>query len=583
IKPENIIIKNNVVKLTDFGLATLMSLLAEKGDNYIFGTPSYMPPEQIAGEGIDGRTDLYALGVTLFEMVTGGHLPFNYESRHDIMMAHIDEEPPSVRTFEPSVPIMLERIINKLMAKHSDDRYPSAEAVLDLFKSMQARQKFTQRYMQWLDPDARPLVDRKAEMIEIEAAWQETLENNTPQLLVVQGDMGVGKSRLIAEFLGNSVIDKGRAAVAGRCDETGAAYTPFSQILATIFDQGLVSPSFIETKIDTITDQMPSLAPLLNIEAPKPEKKVGASFDGLWKTLSDRVPDKGLEAPIKSQWQFFATVAGIFVELGPTALYLDDADVLDESSAALLRFLIRQGSFPLFIIAEVSDEPASTAWLNSLNDGEKTILSLKPLPATVIQDYLTNYLGQPVSKAVANIVEKRARGIPFYIEEFTRQLIETGDFYLSEEGDWRYNPPDDSISFTADLVSPFLQSALTRRLEKISDDSRQLLTRAALIEPGPEFYVDIWVELLGGENMRDKAQAALDEAIQRRLLRDLGNNQYAFRPADIATALANTIPPEERRKLHRQTAEILIENQSDPLLIGYHFEQSGLATESAHY
>lgn len=180
-------------------------------------------------------------------------------------------------------------------------------------------------------------------------------------------------------------------------------------------------------------------------------------------------------------------------------------------------------------------------------------------------------------------MEKRAKGLPFYIEETSRQLIDAGDFYLSEEGDWRYKPPDDSRAFSQELVSPFLVNALTRRLEKISDESQQLLALAALIEPRPEFNFDIWLELLGGPDHTAQAQAALDEALQRRLLRELGDNQYAFRPADVGMALAQTIPEAERRKLHRQIAQILIDKQRDPILIGYHFEQGGQATESAHY
>ena len=584
IKPDNVIIQNNQVKLTDFGLAALVSLLAEQQEDYVFGTPAYMPPEQIAGEGIDGRTDLYALGVTLFEMVTGGRLPFERSNRHDLMLAHIEQEPPSVRKFEPSTPLMLERIIAKLLAKHPDDRYPSAGVVLDLFKSIQARQKFTQRSTQLLDPEAKPLLGRDDELAVIEAVWQKTRQTNRPQLLVVQGETGAGKSRLIAEFLGNQIIDRGLVAVAGQCDELGDPYAPFGQILATIFDEGLVSPSSIESKLETVTDQIPSLAPLLNIEpAPPPTDKPEAMRGGLWKTLSDRVPSEELKLQAKSQWQFFDTIADIFVELGPTTLFLDNAELLDESSAALLRYLVRQASCPLLIIAEYTDSPLSNAWLDSLADNEKIIIALKPLPGTLIQDYLTGYLGQPVSKAIANIVEKRARGLPFYIEETTRQLIDSGDFYLSEEGDWRYKPPDDSRSFSQELVSPFLINALTRRLEKISDESRQLLALAALLEPEPEFNFDIWLELLGGPAETAPAQAALDEALQRRLLRDLGDNQYAFRPADVAVALAQTIPEAERRKLHRQIAQILIDKQHEPILIGYHLEQGGQATESAHY
>ena len=83
IKPANIIMEKDGVKLTDFGVAGLISLLTQ-GSEYIVGTPAYMSPEQIDGRGIDGRADLYSLGVMLFELVSGGRLPFEYSRETDM-------------------------------------------------------------------------------------------------------------------------------------------------------------------------------------------------------------------------------------------------------------------------------------------------------------------------------------------------------------------------------------------------------------------------------------------------------------------------------------------------------------------
>ncbi len=583
IKPENIVIQENEVKLTDFGLATLVSILGDGQGEYVLGTPAYMPPEQIVSEGVDSRADLYALGVTLFEMVTGGYRPFHHKDKHELLRAHVEDPPPSVREYDPTIPLVLDRIITKLLAKHPDDRYQSAEVLLDIFKSIQARQKFSQHYLQLLDPDARPLIARKDALKKIETVWAETQKSNKPQLLVIQGELGIGKTRLIAEFLGNSIIDKNLAAVVGRCNELGVPYTPYAEILATIFDRGLVKPSTIEDQMDRILEHIPSLTSLLNIENNTVEEKPKPSSAGLWQTLSTRVPNTASSDPLQAQWQFFATVLTFLVELGPVVIFLDDAIFLDESSAALTRFLIQQGQLPLLLIAECRDSDKTVAWLDTFASDEMERMTLSPLSSAETKAYLTDFLKGPVSQAVVSMIDKRAKGNPFHIEELSQQLIDLGDFFLNEEGEWRYKPPEETSDLSHELISPFLLNAFTRRLEKLSQKNREVLALAAIIEPGPEFDFEVWLTLLGGESEMTVAQAALEEAKDRRLVRDMGDKRYSFRPVDVSNALVATISASGQLDLHRQIAEILIDKQGDPILIGHHYEQAGLATESARY
>jgi serine/threonine-protein kinase len=107
IKPANVMLQKEGVKLTDFGIAGLISLLSE-GADYLVGTPAYMSPEQIDGHGLDGRADLYSLGVMLFEMLSGGQLPFSYDRESEIFEAHLSEPPPPLRQLSPEVHPALE-------------------------------------------------------------------------------------------------------------------------------------------------------------------------------------------------------------------------------------------------------------------------------------------------------------------------------------------------------------------------------------------------------------------------------------------------------------------------------------------
>ncbi len=125
IKPDNIhILPGDVVKLTDFGIARISADPSITSDGQVFGTPSYMSPEQIAGKAVDARTDIYSLGVTLYEMLTG-RKPFTGDSVVTITYNIMNQEPPPM----PGVPPDLQQVVFRAMAKAPEDRYQSAAAM----------------------------------------------------------------------------------------------------------------------------------------------------------------------------------------------------------------------------------------------------------------------------------------------------------------------------------------------------------------------------------------------------------------------------------------------------------------------
>ncbi|NOY91247.1 MAG: serine/threonine protein kinase, partial [Deltaproteobacteria bacterium] len=138
LKPDNIyLVKRgddiDFVKVLDFGIAKVggsSSKLTRAGQ--VFGTPHYMSPEQCAGSGVDHRTDIYALGVILYEMVTG-KVPFDADNLMGILTKHLYEQPVPPRQVNPNVPPDLEAVIQRCMTKEADQRYPSmADVVADL-------------------------------------------------------------------------------------------------------------------------------------------------------------------------------------------------------------------------------------------------------------------------------------------------------------------------------------------------------------------------------------------------------------------------------------------------------------------
>jgi eukaryotic-like serine/threonine-protein kinase len=130
LKPANLLIgPNNVLKLTDFGIARDTTATALTAAGKTVGTYAYMAPEQIRGKPpVDRRTDLYSLGCVMFEMLTG-QTPFDSENAGDLLVQHLQDNPPRVTSLVPSCPIEVEDMVFRLMDKEPDERYFDALAL----------------------------------------------------------------------------------------------------------------------------------------------------------------------------------------------------------------------------------------------------------------------------------------------------------------------------------------------------------------------------------------------------------------------------------------------------------------------
>lgn len=130
LKPGNVLLtQDGQPVLADFGISKIMSGKRLTATNDVFGTPHYMSPEQSFGREIDAQSDVYTLGVMLYELVTG-ELPFNGNSPMSIVFKHVNEQPKPVRAIDPDLPEAIEHIITQAMAKDPAQRYPSAQELL---------------------------------------------------------------------------------------------------------------------------------------------------------------------------------------------------------------------------------------------------------------------------------------------------------------------------------------------------------------------------------------------------------------------------------------------------------------------
>ena len=127
LKPQNILIdESGTVKITDFGIAVALSETSITQTNSMLGSVHYLSPEQARGSMATNQSDIYAIGIILYEMLTG-KVPFDGESAVTIALKHFQEEIPSVRLYDRNVPQSLENVVLKATAKDPIDRYQSAE------------------------------------------------------------------------------------------------------------------------------------------------------------------------------------------------------------------------------------------------------------------------------------------------------------------------------------------------------------------------------------------------------------------------------------------------------------------------
>ena len=247
VKPANILLTaDRAPVLVDFGLALDEAQAGGGEKGVISGTPSYMSPEQAAGTAhrIDGRTDIYSLGVVLYEMLTG-RLPFRATDRQELLRQVRDDEPQPPRQLVRDIPPELERACLKALAKRQQDRYTTAaDFAEDLRRVLPtwAVAELTGPQSGWsasppISAVKRHSVGRQKELAELGRAF-ESAAAGQGLFLCVTGEPGIGKTTLVEDFLGELAATGRPCALArGRCSERLAgteAYLPFLEALESL-------------------------------------------------------------------------------------------------------------------------------------------------------------------------------------------------------------------------------------------------------------------------------------------------------------------------------------------------------------
>jgi serine/threonine-protein kinase len=199
LKPQNILVTDSgVAKIADFGIASMQSLAQVTQTDVIMGSLHYLAPELARGEKATNQSDIYALGIVFYELLRG-EVPFNGESPVNIALKHMQEELPSIRSFNPSIPQAVENIIIRATAKNLKDRYQSINEMLSDMETCMDKEeeKVVFAYNKNEDPtialDPRSMYTGKTDEIETIKQPKKTWVDNLLALpLAAKIGIGVG-------------------------------------------------------------------------------------------------------------------------------------------------------------------------------------------------------------------------------------------------------------------------------------------------------------------------------------------------------------------------------------------------------
>jgi predicted ATPase len=566
LKPENVIIApDGTAKLMDFGLArSIATRMSVEGE--IVGTVFYIAPETAMGQHVDGRADLYSLGVILYEQAAG-ELPFIHEDPLAVVSQHIHATVLPPRAKNPEIPPVFEELILQLLSKDPDDRHKSAAALLNLLENPDL-----------LDPDAETekelsviariargrFVARQSELEQAKGVWSKAL-GGQGETLLISGEPGIGKTRLVRELSTHVELSGGRVLIGECYAEGGAPYAPFAQIarggLSGISQNGFEVSDFV------MADLL-SMAPELQPHYP------------------DVLPNLPLE-PNAEQQRLFENVVSftdVIAEHSPLMIVIDDAHWGDSGSLSMLRHLARRTRNQRILLVATYREvdldiarPFHEVLLDINKARLATRIKLERLTKDQTRDQLTAIFEEEISQEFLDGIYKETEGNPFFVEEVCKSLVESGQLYY-DEGEWHRPPNMDELE-----IPQSVRVAIQTRVARLPDAYQGVLSMAAIL--GREFEFDALVEASDADE--DAVIDALEAAEDAQLIEETGGadeDRFVFVHALIPGALLDGVRKLRRRKLHKRAAAAIKQlRPNDYEALAHHYFEAGVDDQAFEY
>ncbi len=563
LKPENIIVRplrsgDDLVKVVDFGLATIVggeTSITKPG--LVCGTPDYMSPEQGRGDGVDGRGDLYALGVVLFELLVG-HLPYVDDTPTRVVLRHLNDPVPDPRLLSPGrgIPDRLAVLTMKALAKDADDRFQKAS---DMQKSLRSvleemsvarasvvpcpscgapasgSQNFcgecgtrlgstrpTQSSHRSLRPSFYPplgsqrdFVGRADELREIREHRHEASQG--AHWVHLHGEPGVGKTRFLTE-VAEAAAAEGDLVVGAGSHPTGAA-VPYSAMRTLLAELLEVDDSELKRMADR-GDELGSPLAIAGVSEVIAPSGLSAG-DGRARTGAVA---EALAAAVRRARARAAS--------GRVMLIVDDlhdCDGLTQRTVAELSRVL--GNEPVLLL---------TAGDNDRGIQANDILLLEGLRPDAAEEFLAGSFHLRLSPGLDRLTEAiGGRALPLHLEQLEALGVSADD-----------DEP------------PRLADAILQRIERLDVDARRLLQAAAVL--GRSCDLDALRRISDNDEL-----LGLDELAGSSIVQLSGSRLSIVHPF-IRELVEASIPAEARRDLHRLAYGLLSELRAPEVVRAVH-------------
>jgi PAS domain S-box-containing protein len=568
IKPFNILLNRTTgeVKLTGFGISSRLSREHQAPDppETIAGTLAYMAPEQTGrmNRSIDSRSDLYALGVTFYRMLTGV-LPFSAADPSEWVHCHIARNPTPPVDRLKTVPAVLSDVVMKLMAKTAEVRYQTAAGVEQDLRRCRAQWEAERRIDPfWLGERDLPdrlmiperLYGREREVETLHAAFDRIVAGGGPELFLVVGQAGVGKSAVVHELHRALAPPRGLFA-SGKFDQykRDIPYAGLAQAL-----QDLIGPLLGKSEAELA----PWRAALTTALSPNGALMVTLLPD-LELLIGPQPPAPELP-PRDAQRRFqlvLRRLLGVFTRLEhPLTLFLDDLQWLDAATLDLLEDLLTQRDLHhLLLIGAYRDDEVIPAHplmrrLASIRQagGRVQEIVLRPLGLKDVSRIVADSLHSGRARPLARLVHQKTAGNPFFVIQFLTALAEEG--LLAFERDaarWTWDLRRIRSKGYTDNVADLMLD----KLRRLPAATRAVLKRLACLGSSAPIATLALIQS-GGE---DALHAILGAAVRARLLlRQEG--AYRFLHDRVREAAYALITEGERAAAHLSIGRRLTEH-----------------------